>query len=136
MTSTEFLGATRSRLYGKRSEPWVASPWTRLRNARQSLSSAHCSVVRQAFGVTGSLATDSAEKREAVSEQCRIALEAGVVERADHTFEWCSPLCAKKKSLDGPVKWRMCADYRGLNKSTVPVAWRRRRPSRSCSSRS
>ena len=64
----------------------------------------------------------SAEKREAVAEQCRIALEAGAIGRTDHnTSEWCSPaLCVKKKSLGGSVQWRMCVDYRELNKSTVP----------------
>ena len=37
----------------------------------------------------------SAEKREAVAEQCQIALDAGVIERFDHsTSEWCPPaLC-------------------------------------------
>ena len=63
-----------------------------------------------------------AEKREAVAEQHQIALDAGVIERVDHnTSEWCSPaLCVKKKSLSGSVQWRMCVDYRELNKSTVP----------------
>ena len=64
----------------------------------------------------------SAGKRGAVAEQCQIALDAGVIESFDrNTSEWCSPaLCVMKKSLGGSVQWRMCVDYRELNKSTVP----------------
>ena len=64
----------------------------------------------------------SAEKRGVVVEQCWIVLEAGLIKRVDYsTSEWCSPaLCVKKKSLNGSVQWRMCMDYREINKSTLP----------------
>jgi hypothetical protein len=85
-------------------------------------SSAECRIPLRADAVPKSCRAPryTEEKRAAIQEQCRIALNADVIERRTSPSEWCAPAIVVKKPHCDPTEWRMCIDFRGLNASTIP----------------
>ena len=60
---------------------------------------------------------------EEVKTQIAALIEAGFIRPS--LSSWAAPVLfvPKKAGVDGKVTWRMCVDYRGLNKLSAKVAY-------------